>query len=112
MISEELLSEVLNLNKRLNYIVRIKTNILTYSYMNMIADDAQASINIYELAHKCKEWAKDYNYDIWSGWDTDYYVAKVNPDFDDCCDWTEYCNTEPEAIFKACQWILDNKETK
>ena len=23
-----------------------------------------------------------------------------------------YANTEPEAIFKACQWILENKETK
>ncbi len=28
------------------------------------------------------------------------------------CVMVTYAETEPEAIFKACQWILENKENK
>ena len=69
------------------------------------------SMNIYELAHKCKEWAYSKNYDIRSclGVGVGYAWifeggAKPIRDF--------HCTSEQEAIFKACQWILENKDKK
>jgi len=66
------------------------------------------SINIYELAHKCKEWALDYVDNIGSGRDK----SKLNVGWCICNNGEiqEYAKTEIEAIFKACQWILDNKD--
>ena len=87
-------------------------------------------INIYELSHKCKEWAKKnlfaymnigtisetranldlrvkYNFGIWRG----YSCIVVTLDERHSCLYTaKYYETENEAIFDACQWILDNKE--
>ena len=73
-------------------------------------------INIYELAHKCKEWAlnQDNCFSIVSGKVPNNYFCVVQYSFQ----WLgkdgyeEYFteDTEPEAIFKACQWILDNKD--
>ena len=68
-------------------------------------------INIYELAHKCKEWAFKDEYScmsrprLFGGWIcelmSDYGVEDTQFD----------AGTEPEAVIKACQWILDNKDT-
>ena len=59
--------------------IKISNNIL----ICLIGDGSEYRLNIHELAHKCKEWACTYKYLLESG------------------------STEPEAIFKACQWILD-----
>ena len=70
--------------------------------------EMHSDINIYELAHKCKEWAWEENRtNIWSSLDGENYcIARINSlekkEF--------YSPTEPEAIFKACECIL--KETK
>ena len=78
-------------------------------------------INIYELAHKCKEWAYSQGYIISSGLTP---VLGVNKD-----GWAEVFSSstpldgklhtfkqlsEPEAVFKACEWILkeQNNDTK
>jgi hypothetical protein len=79
------------------------------------------SINIYELAHRCKEWAMNRNTTMDKMYDLvvstynriDFKVEIVNSPGD----WKivktiYYGQTEPEAIFKACQWILDNKDSK
>ena len=70
------------------------------------------------LSSKCKEWAcKDDNFRI----DSNTYSATVNYNFrterdidnyDYYTNSTKYFNasTEPEAVFQACQWILDNKD--
>ena len=67
-------------------------------------------INIYELANLCKEWAFRDEYScmsrprLFGGWICElmsgYGVEDIQ--FDE--------TTEPEAIFKACQWVLDNKD--
>ena len=65
------------------------------------------NINIYELAHKCKEWAIKYIANIGSGYDKDkefYWCICNNGEFQ------FYADTELQAIFKACEWLLDNKE--
>lgn len=102
IISKELLSKVLEVD----VISRnIKSNIV---YYNGIYDCG--SINIHELAHKCKEWAlKDY--EIHSA------IVDVNKAycevFSTRIEELEFeAPTEPEAIFKACEWLLENKKDK
>lgn len=66
------------------------------------------AINIYELAHKCKEWALKHKKELLSCTRKDKSICDiyglVSPNF------TFYGDTEPDAIFKACQYILDNKD--
>ena len=133
MISKELLSEVLNLNMW-------KTDSLNISidenkvYCNGIFlgdlgyQQSSDVVNIYELAHKCKEWAHKSEYYINSGqMDKNslenalkWFATIFNPHkrigekqtlYGKEMLRTFYLDTEPEAIFKACQWILDNKDS-
>ena len=106
MISKELLSEVLDTHiGSIEYIDN--TNTVRYTITTCFG---YIDINIYELAHKCKRWACDKR-----GYGVSSYVA-----YDDArceifkhSDKTKtqiYGDTEPDAVFKACEWVL--KETK
>ena len=111
MISKELLGEVLKADIR-----KINNSILDgnlYYYKTFVK--CKSKINIYELAHKCKEWALSKGYIINSGattsndWSsTIYKVIKENPYIKELSNTWE--QSENEAIFRACQWILDNKK--
>ena len=73
-------------------------------------------INIYELAHRCKERARDNEFFLRSFYDYEgafcYISAPVWADKIEIPK-TGFCsNTEPEAIFKACEWLLNNKGIK
>ena len=71
-------------------------------------------INIYELAHKCKEWAFSKGYEVncqrtlgYENWvvevvSEEEYVEFIKDDVP----------TEPEAIFAACEWVLENQKEK
>jgi hypothetical protein len=61
------------------------------------------SINIYELAHKCKEWLyeNDVDYTIWRTYNHRFYSERLHLDIE--------CSSEIELLFKACQWVLDQK---
>lgn len=120
MISKELLSEVLNIHIGLIELKPIlennKTDIgyLLKGSQNTVHEvhNNHKRINIYELAHRCKEWALKKDKYKW------LFSYKA---FIDCwCDIVDNHNrkniimsfradTEPEAIFKACQWILEDK---
>lgn len=111
MISKELLCKVLEL-KKIDEIYQ-EDNLLYFCESNK-------GINIYELAHKCKEWAVSKRYSLYSGYDKliNKYGVYVNllllgDDESTIGGWdTEIyfiANTEPEAIFKACQYIMENK---
>ena len=110
MISKELLDEVLK--EKVLFIGSINKSILNYEvYSDFTCDKvAYGEINIYELAHKCKEWAFNKGgIDITSGkrlgldgWECLVFFGVIP------CDCYE-ADTEPEAIFKACQWILENR---
>ena len=123
MISKELLSEVLGIE-----IVEIlgvdKKNDLVYKIMQEYKNnDGYESktigtyINIYELAYKCKEWALDNGYTLSSNLnnenDKKHKDGKAVVFFPDNETYPEIFDegTEYEAIFEACQWILDNKES-
>ena len=133
MISKELLSEVLGYPKNIPYGNEGKTyklNIVSSPYINengkpddiYFQTDAPGLgvnlINVYKLVHKCKEYAYIQGYVISSGLTP---VLGVNKD-----GWAEVFSSstpldgklhtfkqlsEPEAIFKAAQWVLDNVKT-
>ena len=112
MISKELLSEVLKesvLSIR-PYIEDdiIDENITIYE----CGKNTYGIIDIYELAHKCKEWAfKNYkiiiNSRITSNTKLINGYAEIIKNYDYL--YGDYADTEPEAIFKACEWIMENK---
>ena len=94
--SKELISKVLS--KEVEEERFIDSNSLTYVNSGIYED-----INIYELAHKCKEWAKKKEYWAISGYDEGYFCMLHDmPD-------NRFFNasTEIEAIFKACEWIME-----
>ena len=68
-----------------------------------------SSVNIYEFAYRCKEWAKQMG--------VTYFTSSIGDDeglAEFYIGFTIYQfegKNEIDAIFKACQWILKNKET-
>lgn len=113
MISKELLSEILKeykfpfsyeYNTYNDYTKKI------YFYVNSELKIDFFSISIHELVHRCKEWAlsKGYYFEIhiklsethiklWH----DASITKLFKSFKR--------STEPEAVFAACQWIIDTR---
>ena len=75
-------------------------------------------INIYELAHKCKEWANTKKHTVMVvdeqvkllsyidrfGGHCRIKLFPMQPNSDDI---SFHEKSEPEAIFKACEWILN-----
>lgn len=107
--SKELLSKVLGV-----YITEffLDCESLVYVYDKIFNENEQYKndINIYELAYKCKEWliAKTDN-DITISINRD--MASVTLYIKEDADFhIEFADTEVEAIIKACEWILKNKD--
>ena len=111
MISIKLFSEVRRLDISS---FRAGVNVIHYDFMKDGVSHTSYPINIYELAHKCKEWAlkngcvlnsceyeKEANCEAKHPFREDRFFGDLK-DFE--------ANTEPEAIFKACEWILKQKE--
>lgn len=96
LLSKELISEVLG--KEVEQERFIDSNSLTYVHNGMYFD-----INVYELAHKCKEWAFKNGIEIsscidenggWANIRTNEFIPTV------------FAKSEQEAIFKACELII------
>lgn len=115
MTNEELLSEVLNLKICIDDThPYIQSNMLVYDVLDN--DEINTNnINIYELAHKCKEWLLDNGYYIKiSPFKVELFEKDTN-----CFMRDFYSPIQSKSIpydikreIQACQWILDNKETK
>lgn len=115
MISKELLSDVLGANTIEMNPIYERNNMVGYLVHGPQETPSQVhqnhrQINIHELAHKCKEWAHLKGFMVQSYPYNDIYRADLLKSID--VDEVFKRNTEPEAIFAACQWVLDNKETK
>lgn len=112
IISKELFSEVLD--DKTVYNIEIYPRVVRYDRIeieDIVVPNCQ--INIHELAHKCKEWAWNNGYAIEISMIdiTDWSINVENLDTGKYCyKKTKYNISEPEFIFKACQWILENKE--
>lgn len=70
-------------------------------------------INVYELAHKCKDWANKKGYILSSALHNDQGYCELKKETQERIKSIAWCpmdfNTEVEAIFSACQYILDNQ---
>jgi len=112
IISKELLSAILKRD-----IEEVKNIMGSTLYFNV--PEHGDYINVYELAHKCKEWAENLKYTIASNNYSATISYNEHQEEDDdrhlfwkCDEHKIFKDTEVNSIFKACQWILDNKETK
>ncbi len=118
MISLELLTTVsgLEILDLCEIPLRKKHNTIGFNYKDIEIGNNYDEINIYELAHKCKEWALSlgyvfsiYSFNFSFNTEQEHRVRLLIGNEvvywgNDSCD-----ETEVEAIFKACQWILENK---
>lgn len=115
-ISKELLSEVLGINSILMGPIlepENKIGYLVYGSQNTLQEirSNHKQINIYELAHKCKEWAfkQGYSYlgnkgliNIYSKTETIVAIMDEN-----VVNWFDVY-----IDFKACEWILKETNAK
>jgi len=111
-ISKELLSEVLE-NEVVKFeIVSTKRITQIRIWYKNTKWHMYESWDIYHLAYKCKELAFK-NHKIIINSRTTSKTKPINgyAEIIKNCDYLygDYADTEIEAIFKACQWILDNK---
>jgi len=110
MVSKELLSEVLecNISHIITDIQIIRNKLSGSCGDNEIAyyDNKWNYLNIYELANKVKEWAR-YYYSV-SSYPTYFgYGAKLTDSFGNSPkNLVISKKTEPEAIFRAGEFIL------
>ena len=115
MISNKLLSEVMGYKchimdtKHIHFLHNNRVNDIVYEQ----GGDLQYNINIHELAHKCKEWAYIQGYVLFSkirlnsSYASCYFDIMGIHDYEDDFHNDFRAETEPDAIFKACEWILD-----
>ena len=105
MVSKELLSEVFGWDiKFVN--PRVNDNEISFVDYNGNVD----SFNVYYVAHKCKEWALGKGYTLSTSYQGVCYINLTIENNIYKYDKKITMETEPEAIFKACQWIYNNKE--
>ena len=101
--SKELLSAVFNTTVKNIELDRGQTEVKIYRENT----SCLGAYNIYELAHKCKGWGWLKGYRLISGKfdDNSFYCDVETSEYDE----HKVCiaaDTEPEAIFKACNYIL------
>jgi hypothetical protein len=106
-LTRELLNEVLDIRKNCEYLhEEAEADGLNECIVIGWDGEDYFDVNIHELAHKCKEWARD-KYDC-------TISSSIYKEYSKCwaitLDESFVAPTEPEAIFQACQWILDNNE--
>lgn len=114
MISKELLSEVLGKEIEIGIKSILGESYIEYKIILPSGGKLIRDMNIYELAYKCKEWAYENDYYVYSiitfAAEGSCYltheddISKRLKTFD--------ANNEPEAIFKACDYILKELSNK
>jgi len=110
-LSKELLREVLGV-EIIEIFIFSKNTIGYYIKDNLNGNGKQIEhkINIHELAHhRCKEWATNNGWYILSYYQhRNGYALPCEEEEEEQKEWFD-ADTEPEAIFKACEWILEQK---
>ena len=111
-ISTELISSVLVKETRhLTYdTIYVEDNFIIFSYEG----EYQFEVNIYEFAFKCKEWAENKGYIIFSK-NKECLIYSIDEVYDviECLNqYEDYFegNTEIETIIKSCNWILEQNK--
>lgn len=108
MISKKMIREVLPLvtctdSTEINMLTDDRTVVIINEKLN-------DTINIYELAYKCKEWSKTKGYHVFSTLvvNSDEGISIINFGSDNEREFLAI--SESESIFKACEWILQEIE--
>jgi len=100
--------ELTETNKGIEYIIK---NYESEEDDELVYIDFKSYINIYELAHKCKEWAYTKNYHLNCKKEGDFWFCYCENLITDGYDYvSKYKYSGPEAIFEAAEWVL--KHTK
>jgi hypothetical protein len=110
MITKELLSEVLLTVKEVTTVGKMDRSNIIWSGISVEGDLCNGSMNIHELAHKCKEWARDQGF--WISTELTKHgmaVSSLGKYGSVNVLNTEVKENAPEADFINCQWILDTK---
>lgn len=108
MISVTLITEVLGLKV---YSVKQKNDsTLEYTY-DSIGETRTSTINIHELTYKCKEWMSDNGFFSKTTFKNNLsFSCEIGPNVGDIMDKWEKTFTgtfENEAIFKACEYLMN-----
>lgn len=113
MISEELLKEVLNI-ERVTEIHRVSMAVFYQEWSSMkdsfsredISGFDYKRINVYSLAHECKKWAYEKGY--WIDSNLSFVSIDKSGSSNVVCTFNGYDLKldEPDLIFEACEWIL------
>ena len=103
LLSKELLSAVLGERVFAYSLTKDKPNMIT-----ILANNLTRDVNIYELAHKVKEWMSDKYPNFSIKWANHKAVGTENFQvrvwlYNECIGKAD---TEPEALFKAGEWVL------
>jgi len=114
--SKELLFEVIDdLSPRVVEVIDIYQDNLLSTYYDCGKGEPTClgyEINIYELMHMMKEWAEKKGYILQSHiiGDSVCKISKIT-NYSPYIDTLEIlnANTEPEAVTKACEWILEQQ---
>lgn len=119
MISKELLTIIMGYKIER---FRILSDIVYVYFINV---KQEYFINIYELSYKCREWARNNNYEVSARRpivQDDEGKAVINYWYkayihkfelgayhgpEQILEFDVNCSSEPEAIFRACEWILN-----
>ena len=116
VISKELLREVFGY--KVEYVEECEHRDNIIGIWNNINSTPIKELNIYELAHKCKEWAYKKGYILMSTIRTNSSLAicefskSGKHDYEDELYNNFRAHTEHEAVFLACKWILENNTTR
>jgi len=120
MISKELLSAVMSItvidtefDTTGEYDPCVQINYsMPFEGLNGPENSGVLLLNLHELAHLCKEWAyRRYSISSWKQYFG--YGVKLTDSFGNSPKNLVITEaTEPEAIFKACEWILRQKNDK
>ena len=109
IISKELLSEVLGVYVRDGWYFDYELLIYTYDKILGLDENYHSQINIYELVHKCKEWASNNQFTLVSGDSGHGFVCSVGHYSNNAINAEFYEENEFNAVIQGCEWIL--KET-
>lgn len=101
IISKELLSDILGIRKISTLGIDSYSNV-TYVIKHSRNETTTAHIDLYKLAHKCKEWALKQGYVLQSNLNSQGAYCIIN-DTGEVCSFQ--ADTEPEAIVKCAEHI-------
>ena len=108
-ISKELFETVMNIK-----INKLQVDDFNYIWINIDSAHFSRFDSINNFFFLCKKWSIGQKYYIWSfeGKDGAGYATPEEMSFSGNMNFQLNADSEQQAVFDVCQWILDNKGNK